>query len=719
LSLELLEARQALTATIDITQLPAYANSGLLQGKVGGVTPSDYAVATYLQIEGAGWWSKPAAASPTVSVSANGSFSVNVVTGGLDARATIYCVALIPQGSSPALALGSGRVPRELDDLAVAVDCQERYGRTVSFAGYSFAVKDAPLPVGPGGNRFSAAPGDVFVDEAGLHLTVARRNDAWQSTEVILPTSLGYGTYSFQTKGQLDDLDPEVTLGLFTWDAYGDEESGASPHREIDFEIARWGHAADSTNAQMVVQPFQTPGNLQRFTVPRLTDDLFVTQFFTWSQDKIEFVAVRGKHTPLDFTEADVINQFTYRHDPSKNHYVPTPGRAKIHMNLWLRDGATALARGDRVEAVIAGFQFFPPNAPPQAMGDHAATDEDRAVVIPVLVNDQDTGGAALDVVDVTRPSHGTAAINPDNTITYTPDLNYHGSDAFMYTVSDGELTAAATVAVTVRPVNDAPTDIVFHPFSFTENSLGAEVGELGLVDPDANDTHAWTVSDGRFEVIEGVLKLKSGVRLDFEAEPLLSIQITATDSGSPPRSRTETLIIAVGDAVDSPWQNAALPQDVNGKEGVTLADLLDLVSALRLFGVPHALPVPPAPDRSPPPFLDVNGDFQASLADLLLVVQHLRSQTSRLSAPEVDWAFAEAERMDFAPLIPRPRAKELSDEKNRISDGWRGPAKSPLPNLRSDAAHSRSNLAEFYAASPYSRRNASNSASVSCGAWT
>ncbi len=52
LSLESLEPRQALTATIDITQLPAYA-SGLLQGKIGGVTPSEYAVATYLQIEGA------------------------------------------------------------------------------------------------------------------------------------------------------------------------------------------------------------------------------------------------------------------------------------------------------------------------------------------------------------------------------------------------------------------------------------------------------------------------------------------------------------------------------------------------------------------------------------------------------------------------------------------------------------------------------------------
>ncbi len=41
--------------------------------------------------------------------------------------------------------------------------------------------------------------------------------------------------------------------------------------------------------------------------------------------------------------------------------------------------------------------------------------------------------------------------------MTYTPGANFHGTDSFTYTVSDGTLTDTATVAITVTPVNDAP----------------------------------------------------------------------------------------------------------------------------------------------------------------------------------------------------------------------------------------------------------------------
>lgn len=95
------------------------------------------------------------------------------------------------------------------------------------------------------------------------------------------------------------------------------------------------------------------------------------------------------------------------------------------------------------------------------AANDVAATDEDTSVVIPVLANDPNpsANGDPLAVLSVTVPSHGTAAINPDNTITYAPASNYNGTDSFSYTSTDhfGQ-TATATVSVTVRAVNDPPT---------------------------------------------------------------------------------------------------------------------------------------------------------------------------------------------------------------------------------------------------------------------
>ena len=52
----------------------------------------------------------------------------------------------------------------------------------------------------------------------------------------------------------------------------------------------------------------------------------------------------------------------------------------------------------------------------------------------------------------------------PERVVTFTAtgrdlyaDPNFHGSDSFTYTVSDGTRTDTATVAMTVTPVNDAP----------------------------------------------------------------------------------------------------------------------------------------------------------------------------------------------------------------------------------------------------------------------
>ena len=83
----------------------------------------------------------------------------------------------------------------------------------------------------------------------------------------------------------------------------------------------------------------------------------------------------------------------------------------------------------------------------PLAVGDAVTTPEDTAVVIPVLANDTDGDGDTLSVTVAGTPAHGSAAINPDETITYTPAANYHGADSFTYTIGDGRAgTATATV---------------------------------------------------------------------------------------------------------------------------------------------------------------------------------------------------------------------------------------------------------------------------------
>ena len=113
-------------------------------------------------------------------------------------------------------------------------------------------------------------------------------------------------------------------------------------------------------------------------------------------------------------------------------------------------------ADGDKSIATVT-MNITAVNDAPQAADDVKSTNEDTPTTISVLSNDTDVDGDALTVTGTTTPANGTAVMNGDGTITYTPIVNYHGQDTFDYTISDGSVTSTATVTVTVTAVNDAP----------------------------------------------------------------------------------------------------------------------------------------------------------------------------------------------------------------------------------------------------------------------
>ena len=367
LAIEIAVSSRARAQTISIDSIPAYGTLGFVSGSVTGVNFATHHVATFIHIEGSGWWSKPTDLTPTVGISNSGGFTVNVGTGGpgsLDSRAVIFCAALLPNSESPEVALGAGRVPASL--MPLAIDCEERYGRTFMFAGFLWAVKEAPLPVGPGSNVFSDRVEDVFVDGEGLHLRVAYHDGQWWSSEVILLSSLGYGTYVVQTDSELDDLDINMTFGMFTWDSYGDDELvPGGPNREIDSEDSSWMIPGPVPNAQMVVQPFTVSTNVRRYTIPDLSTNSTLTRFFTWLPGAIRFVALRGHHSPTSYAPTDLIDEFFYPHDPPTSH-VPAAGREYFRLSLWLNNvelgggGAPQPADGQPVEVVITDVVYVP-----------------------------------------------------------------------------------------------------------------------------------------------------------------------------------------------------------------------------------------------------------------------------------------------------------------------------------------------------------------------
>jgi hypothetical protein len=93
----------------------------------------------------------------------------------------------------------------------------------------------------------------------------------------------------------------------------------------------------------------------------------------------------------------------------------------------------------------------IPVDHAPVAVSDAASTTQNSPVTISVLANDSDPDGDSLTVTAKTDGAKGSAAINPNQTITYTPMAAACGTDSFTYTVGDGRgKTATATVSVNI-----------------------------------------------------------------------------------------------------------------------------------------------------------------------------------------------------------------------------------------------------------------------------
>jgi VCBS repeat-containing protein len=100
-------------------------------------------------------------------------------------------------------------------------------------------------------------------------------------------------------------------------------------------------------------------------------------------------------------------------------------------------------------------------NDTPLAVADSYSTDEDTALSGNVLANDSDPDlGDTRTAVLVSGPAHGTLTLNADGSFTYTPAANSSGPESFSYRARDaaGAESPPVTVAITVTPVNDAPT---------------------------------------------------------------------------------------------------------------------------------------------------------------------------------------------------------------------------------------------------------------------
>jgi len=98
-------------------------------------------------------------------------------------------------------------------------------------------------------------------------------------------------------------------------------------------------------------------------------------------------------------------------------------------------------------------------NDPPLATDDQAQTDEDNAVEVQPLDNDNDIEGDPLQIAgfDTASVAGGRIETLGDGRLRYTPPQDFSGNDRFVYSVGDGSASQPGTVSINVAAVNDPP----------------------------------------------------------------------------------------------------------------------------------------------------------------------------------------------------------------------------------------------------------------------
>ena len=215
-------------------------------------------------------------------------------------------------------------------------------------------------------------------------------------------------------------------------------------------------------------------------------------------------------------------------------------GAATVTVKLH-DDGGTANGGVDTSAEQSFTITVNPVNDPPTASGVAEITPEETAKTISLGGHDID--GDTLSFSNVQGPNHGTldtiGTVSCDSStkdctadVTYTPDTDFNGTDAFDYTVADGDgETATGTVTIQVSAVNDAPT-IDSTSGDATANEGDTKTYAVSASDVDEGDklTYKWTVESGSATISGADDQSSADVELDNNDSSPVSLKVDVSD---------------------------------------------------------------------------------------------------------------------------------------------------------------------------------------------
>jgi len=154
---------------------------------------------------------------------------------------------------------------------------------------------------------------------------------------------------------------------------------------------------------------------------------------------------------------------------------------------------------------VLVVFLAATANNPPTAEANSVIVQEDTPASITLKGSDSD--GDPLTYSVLTSPSQGTLSGTVPN-LTYSPKRNFSGKDSLTFKVNDGKVdSTAATVSISVMPVNDTPT-------ANDDTAKAQEDAPLVTIDVMANDTD---LDHGRLTIIDATQGSNGSVTINSD----------------------------------------------------------------------------------------------------------------------------------------------------------------------------------------------------------
>ncbi|MBM4283167.1 MAG: tandem-95 repeat protein, partial [Deltaproteobacteria bacterium] len=258
----------------------------------------------------------------------------------------------------------------------------------------------------------------------------ARGTLAGIARDAALPVVVGGG------QPQAPGLDVTTTL-TYVPDA---DANGADSFAYETFEVDNNVDSADAT-VTITIEAVNDPPVVTP-PAPRTTEDASVSF-------RIDVVDVDNAASQLTFTVGAPGFGTLSGTAPNLTYTPQNDAFGNDSFTVSVSDGTNTV--GPFTIGVVVTAVNDAPTAPDQQL----TTDEETAIFSPLQFADVD--GDALTFTVVGAPTRGTLTGVAPN-LTYTPAVDFNGTDSLVYRVSDGTLTSrTATVTWTVNAVNDAP----------------------------------------------------------------------------------------------------------------------------------------------------------------------------------------------------------------------------------------------------------------------